>query len=114
MRDAFINAMSLDIAMGLSSNTVLYLLSISNEAEVDFTMKNIDGLSRRVPVLCKVSPNGKYHIQDVNRAGGVIRIIGELKRGGLLNTSVHRVDSSSLEETICVCDIKGRNLSDNI
>lgn len=114
VRDAFINAMSLDIAMGGSSNTVLHLLAIANEAGVDFTMKDIDGLSRRVPVLCKVSPNGKYHIQDVNRAGGVMRIMGELKRGGLLNTSVHRVDSSSLEETICVCDIKGRNLSDNI
>ncbi|MCK9304365.1 MAG: dihydroxy-acid dehydratase [Bacteroidales bacterium] len=114
VKDAFLNAMSLDIAMGGSTNTVLHLLAVANEGGVDFSMKEIDSLSRRIPVLCKVSPNGKYHIQDVNRAGGVMRILGELRRGGLLNTNVHRVDANTLEEIILSCDIKGKELSDLI
>ena len=93
---AFANAMTLDIAMGGSTNTVLHLLAIAREAGVDFTMSDIDALSRRVPNLCKVSPSSSYHIEDVNRAGGIIAILGELDRAGLLDTSVPRVDSPSL------------------
>ena len=77
---AFENAMSLDIAMGGSTNTVLHLLAIAHEAGVDFTMADIDRLSRKIPVLCKVAPNGHYHVQDVNRAGGIMGILGELAR----------------------------------
>ena len=78
-RQAFLNAMTLDIAMGGSTNTVLHLLAVAHEAEVDFKMDDIDMLSRRVPCLCKVAPNTqKYHIQDVNRAGGILNILGEL------------------------------------
>ena len=92
-RDAFLNAMTLDIAMGGSTNTVLHLLAIAHEAEVDFKMDDIDMLSRHVPCLCKVAPNTqKYHIQDVNRAGGILNILGELSKGGLLKTDVKRVD----------------------
>ena len=100
-REAFLNAMTLDIAMGGSTNTVLHLLAIAHEAEVDFTMDDIDMLSRRVPCLCKVAPNTqKYHIQDVNRAGGILNILGELSKGGLLDTSVVRVDGMTLVEAI--------------
>ena len=100
-REAFLNAMTLDIAMGGSTNTVLHLLAIANEAGVDFTMDDIDMLSRRVPCLCKVAPNTqKYHIQDVNRAGGILNILGELSKGDLLNTSVGRVDGMTLAEAI--------------
>ncbi|MBQ2858405.1 MAG: dihydroxy-acid dehydratase [Bacteroidaceae bacterium] len=100
-REAFLNAMTLDIAMGGSTNTVLHLLAIAHEAEVDFTMDDIDMLSRRVPCLCKVAPNTqKYHIQDVNRAGGILNILGELSKGGLLETSVVRVDGMTLAEAI--------------
>ena len=100
-REAFLNAMTLDIAMGGSTNTVLHLLAIAHEAEVDFTMDDIDMLSRRVPCLCKVAPNTqKYHIQDVNRAGGILNILGELSEGGLLDTSVVRVDGMTLAEAI--------------
>ena len=74
--------MSMDIAMGGSSNTVLHLLAVAQEAGVDFTMSDIDRLSRRIPVICKVAPNSHYHIQDVNRAGGTLSILGELNRGG--------------------------------
>ncbi len=105
-RAAFLNAMSLDIAMGGSSNTVLHLLAVANEAGVDFTMKDIDMLSRRVPVLCKVAPNTqKYHIQDVNRAGGILSIMGELERASLLDAAVSRVDYKSLKEAIASNDI---------
>ena len=104
-RSAFMNAMSLDIAMGGSTNTVLHLLAIANEAGVDFRMKDIDELSRRIPVLCKVAPNCSYHIQDVNRAGGVMGILGELDRGGFLDTSVSRVDYGTLAEAISENDI---------
>ena len=105
-REAFLNAMTLDIAMGGSTNTVLHLLAIANEAGVDFTMDDIDMLSRRVPCLCKVAPNTqKYHIQDVNRAGGILNILGELAKGGLLDTSVGRVDGLNLAEAIAKYNI---------
>ena len=100
-REAFLNAMTLDIAMGGSTNTVLHLLAIAHEGEVDFRMDDIDMLSRRVPCLCKVAPNTQqYHIQDVNRAGGILNILGELAKGGLLDTSVGRVDGMTLGEAI--------------
>lgn len=97
---AFENAMSLDIAMGGSTNTVLHLLAVAHEARVDFTMADIDRLSRKIPVLCKVAPNGHYHVQDVNRAGGIMGILGELAKNGLIDTTAKRVDFSSLEEAI--------------
>ena len=97
---AFENAMSLDIAMGGSTNTVLHLLAVAHEAGVDFTMADIDRLSRKIPVLCKVAPNGHYHVQDVNRAGGIMGIMGELAKNGLIDTSAKRVDSASLADTL--------------
>ena len=109
---AFENAMSLDIAMGGSTNTVLHLLAVAHEAGVDFTMQDIDRLSRRVPVLCKVAPNYHYHIQDVNRAGGIFAILGELDHAGLLDTSVHRIDGRTLGEAIAACDILSPTASD--
>lgn len=100
-RAAFLNAMTLDIAMGGSTNTVLHLLAIAQEAGVDFKMEDIDALSRKVPCLCKVAPNTqKYHIQDVNRAGGILNILAELSKGGLLDTAVRRVDGMSLAQAI--------------
>jgi dihydroxy-acid dehydratase len=94
-REAFLNAMTLDIAMGGSTNTVLHLLAIANEANVDFTMDDIDRLSRNTPCLCKVAPNTqKYHIQDVNRAGGILGILNELNKGGLIDVNVGRVDGT--------------------
>ena len=105
-RSAFLNAMTLDIAMGGSTNTVLHLLAIAHEAEVDFTMDDIDMLSRRVPCLCKVAPNTqKYHIQDVNRAGGILNILSQLDKGGLLDTKTARVDGLSLKDAIEKYDI---------
>ena len=105
-RQAFLNAMTLDIAMGGSTNTVLHLLAIAHEAEVNFTMDDIDMLSRRVPCLCKVAPNTqKYHIQDVNRAGGILNILAQLNKGGLLDTSVSRVDGMTLADAIAKYDI---------
>ena len=110
-REAFLNAMTLDIAMGGSTNTVLHLLAIAHEAEVDFRMDDIDMLSRRVPCLCKVAPTTqKYHIQDVNRAGGILGILGELSKGGLLDTSVRRVDGTTLAEAIARYDICGQTV----
>ena len=112
-RAAFLNAMTLDIAMGGSTNTVLHLLAIANEAGVDFTMDDIDMLSRRVPCLCKVAPNTqKYHIEDVNRAGGILNILAELSKGGLLDTDVCRVDGMTLGEAIEKYDIT-KTLSDS-
>ncbi len=112
-RAAFLNAMTLDIAMGGSTNTVLHLLAVANEAGVDFTMDDIDMLSRRVPCLCKVAPNTqKYHIEDVNRAGGILGILGELSKGGLLDTAVCRVDGMTLDEAIAKYDIT-KTLSDS-
>ncbi len=104
-RESFLNAMAMDIAMGGSTNTVLHLLAIAGEAGVDFTLSDIDSLSRKIPVLCKVAPNGKYHLQDVNRAGGVIRILGELLRGGFINPDVPRVDYATLGRAIEKNDI---------
>lgn len=99
-RPAFLNAMTMDIAMGGSTNTVLHLLAIAHEAEVDFSMDDIDMLSRKSPVLCKVAPNSHYHIQDVNRAGGILSILSILRKQGLLDTSVKRVDGMTLDEAI--------------
>ena len=99
-KDAFRNAMKLDIAMGGSTNTVLHLLAIAHEANVDFTMSDIDELSRITPNLCKVAPSSSYHVQDVNRAGGILGILAELDRGGLLETSVSRVDGLSLKDAL--------------
>lgn len=97
-RSAFLNAMTLDIAMGGSTNTVLHLLAIAQEAEVDFCMDDIDALSRRVPCLCKVAPNtAKYHVQDVHRAGGILSILYELSKANLLDTSAQRVDGMNLQ-----------------
>ncbi|MDD3107882.1 MAG: dihydroxy-acid dehydratase [Alistipes sp.] len=105
-REAFLNAMSMDIAMGGSSNTVLHLLAVAQEAHVDFKMSDIDLLSRRVPVLCKVAPNTPiYHIQDVNRAGGILSILGELNHGGLLDTTTRRADGLTLAEAIAQNDL---------
>ena len=106
-KEAFMNAMSLDIAMGGSTNTVLHLLAIAQEAGVDFTMKDIDELSRKIPNICKVAPSSQYHVQDVNRAGGILGIMGELNRVNLLDTRVNRVDYKSLAEAISDWDIKG-------
>ena len=111
-REAILNAMTLDIAMGGSTNTVLHLLAVANEAGVNFTMKDIDALSRRTPVLCKVAPNTKlYHIEDVNRAGGIMSILSILAKQGLLNTSVRRVDGLTLAEAIDNFAIDGKNFS---
>jgi dihydroxy-acid dehydratase len=99
-RDAFINAMSLDIAMGGSTNTVLHLLAIAQEGEVEFTMEDIDALSRKVPNICKVAPSSSYHVEDVNRAGGIHSILGELDLAGLLNTDVSRADGLTLKEAL--------------
>ncbi len=105
-RDAFMNAMVLDIAMGGSTNTILHTLAIALEGEVDFTMDDIDALSRKTPCLCKVAPNSeKYHVEDVNRAGGILGILAELSKGGLLNTDVHRADGMTLKEAIAKYDI---------
>lgn len=112
-RKAFLNAMTLDIAMGGSTNTILHLLAIAQEAEVDFTMDDIDALSRKTPCICKVAPNTKkYHIQDVNRAGGVLGIMNELAKAGLIETNVYRADGLSLAEAIEKYDITTQNPSD--
>lgn len=104
-KKAFMNAMTLDIAMGGSTNTVLHLLAIAHEAGVDFTMKDIDYLSRNTPVLCKVAPNSHYHIEDVNRAGGILGILAELNRGGLIDATAGRVDFPTLADAIAQFDI---------
>lgn len=112
-KDAFLNAMTLDIAMGGSTNTVLHLLAVAHEAGVNFTMDDIDQLSRKVPCICKVAPNTqKYHIEDVNRAGGVMSILAELTKNGLINTNVKRVDGLSLGEAINLYDITSKNVTD--
>jgi dihydroxy-acid dehydratase len=112
-RAAFLNAMTLDIAMGGSSNTILHLLAVAQEAGVDFKMDDINVLSRKTPCLCKVAPNWqKYHIEDVNRAGGVLAIMGELNRAGLLDASVHRADGLTLTQAIERFDILSPNVVD--
>ncbi|RGU73350.1 dihydroxy-acid dehydratase [Odoribacter splanchnicus] len=108
---AFGNAMSLDIAMGGSTNTVLHLLAIAHEAGVDFTMQDIDRLSRKVPVLCKVAPNSHFHIQDVNRAGGILSILGELAAAGLIDTTVNRVGYKNLAECLSKYNLKSPKLT---
>lgn len=109
--EAFKNAMTLDIAMGGSTNTVLHILAIANEAGVNFTMDDMDILSRKTPCLCKVAPNSqKYHIQDVNRAGGILGILNELNKGNLLNDSVCRVDGLSLGEAIKKYSVTEENI----
>nr|MDA3834472.1 dihydroxy-acid dehydratase [Spirochaetales bacterium] len=112
-RNAFLNAMKLDIAMGGSTNTVLHLLAIAHEAEVEFSMEDIDKLSRVTPNLCKVAPSSHYHVQDVNRAGGILSIMAELDRGGLLETSVNRVDGRTLKEAIAEYDITSDSVTDD-
>lgn len=110
-REAFLNAMSLDIAMGGSTNTVLHLLAVANEGGVDFKMKDIDALSRRVPCLCKLAPNTqKYSVENCNRAGGILGILGELAKGELLDTSVKRVDGMTLGEAISKYDITKKEI----
>lgn len=112
-RQAFLNAMSLDIAMGGSTNTVLHLLAIAYEGEVDFKMADIDMLSRKVPCICKVAPNTNvYHVQDVNRAGGIVAIMNELAKGGLVDTSIKRVDGMTLAEEIDKYCITSSNVTD--
>ena len=105
-RQAFLNAMTLDIAMGGSTNTILHLLAIAQEGEVDFTMKDIDALSRRVPCLCKLAPNTQmYSVEDCNRAGGILGILAELNRGGLIDTDVLRVEGGTLSRALATHDL---------
>ena len=112
-KKGFENAMSIDIAMGGSTNTVLHLLAIAKEAECDFTMKDMDQLSRKVPNLCKVAPSHKdYHMEDVHRAGGIIAILGELERGGLIHTDVPTVHEATIGEAIEKWDV--RRAGDNV
>ncbi|MDP2339085.1 MAG: dihydroxy-acid dehydratase [Bacteroidota bacterium] len=110
---AFRNAMKLDIAMGGSTNTVLHILAIAAEGEVDFTMKDIDELSRVTPNLCKVAPSGDYHVQDVNRAGGILGILAELARAGMLDLSTFRVDGNTLEEAIDKYDVMASSVTED-
>jgi len=104
-RDAFLNSMSVDIPMGGSTNTILHLLAIASEANVDFTLKDIDELSRKTPCLCKIAPSSSYHMEDFNRAGGVIGVMAELDRCGLINKDQTRIDGKSLSENISDYDI---------
>ena len=109
---AFENAMALDMAMGGSTNTVLHILAAAQEGEVDFTIADIDAIGRRVPCLSKVAPNSDYHMEDVHRAGGIPAILGELYRGGLLNTGVHSVHSPDLDSWLASWDIRASSPSD--
>jgi dihydroxy-acid dehydratase len=110
-RDAFVNAMALDMAMGGSTNTVLHILAAAREGEVEFTLEDIDAISRRVPCLSKVSPNSDYHMEDVHRAGGIPAILGELYRGGLLNENVNTIHSPSMESWLGSWDIRAASPS---
>ena len=111
-KSAFENAMSLDVAMGGSTNTVLHILAVAHEARVDFTLDDIDAISRRVPCLCKVAPNSTtYHIEHVHRAGGIPALMGELDRAGLLNRDVHSVHSDSLDQWLGQWDIRSGTAS---
>ena len=112
-REAFMNAMTLDIAMGGSTNTILHLLAVAQEAGAEFCMSDIDKLSRRVPCLCKLAPNSTvYSIQDCGRAGGILGILGELAKGGLLDTTVKRVTGATLAEDIEKYSITGCSITD--
>ncbi|KZZ13945.1 dihydroxy-acid dehydratase [Oleiphilus sp. HI0079] len=107
---AFENAVALDVAMGGSTNTILHLLAAAQEAELDFTMKDIDELSRRIPQLCKVAPNSpKYHIEDVHRAGGIMAILGELDRAGILHTDTPTVHAPTMKDALAQWDIMQNN-----
>lgn len=108
-KEAFKNAMTLDITMGGSTNTILHILAAAIEAEVDFTLEDIDKLSRKVPCLCKVSPNSNYHIEDVHRAGGIMGILAELNKAHLINENVVRTDSLQLKDAISENDITTNN-----
>jgi dihydroxy-acid dehydratase len=108
-REAFENAMTLDIAMGGSTNTVLHLLAAAQEAGVDFTMSDIDELSRRVPCICKVAPSGSYLMEDVHRAGGIPAILGELHRGGLLHEGVTTVHTPTMQEWLGNWDVRAES-----
>jgi dihydroxy-acid dehydratase len=110
-RDAFLNAMSLDISMGGSTNTVLHLLAVAQEGDVDFSIKDIDSLSRKVPCLCKLAPNTqKYSVQECNRAGGILGILNELDKGGLIKENARRVDGMTIVEAIRKYDITCDNV----
>ncbi|MDH5671059.1 MAG: dihydroxy-acid dehydratase [Myxococcales bacterium] len=110
--EAFENAMTLDIAMGGSTNTVLHLLAAAQEAGVDFTMKDIDRLSRKVPNLCKVAPSSQYHVEDVHRAGGIMTILGELRRMGLLHEQVRTIHAPTMGQAIDENDVRGEHASE--
>jgi dihydroxy-acid dehydratase len=110
--EAFQNAMALDVAMGGSTNTILHLLAAAHEGQVNFGLKEIDELSRRVPCLCKVAPSSNYHVEDVHRAGGIPAILGELDRAGLLNRDVHTVHSPSLSAFLETWDLGSPEVSD--
>lgn len=105
-RAAFENAMAMDVAMGGSTNTVLHLLAAASEAQLDFTMNDVDAISRRVPCLCKVAPNGVHLMEDVHRAGGVPAILGELQRGGLIDESATSVHSATMDQWLSAWDIR--------
>ncbi|MCW2943172.1 MAG: dihydroxy-acid dehydratase, partial [Actinomycetia bacterium] len=112
-RDAFENAMALDVAMGGSTNTILHLLAAAREARVDFGLKEIDELSRRVPCICKVAPaTAKYHVEDVHRAGGIPALLGELDRGGLLHRDVHTIHGASLGEFLDAWDVRSPSITE--
>ena len=110
-REAFDNAMSLDIAMGGSSNTVLHLLAAAHEAELDYTLRDIEQRSRAVPCICKVAPSGAYLMEDVHRAGGAPAILGELHRAGLLHADVHAVHAGALDDWLDTWDVRGGSAS---
>ncbi|MFD6674095.1 dihydroxy-acid dehydratase [Rhodococcus zopfii] len=109
---AFRNAMALDVAMGGSTNTVLHTLAAAQEGEVDFDLETIDAISRKVPCLAKVSPNSDYHMEDVHRAGGIPALLGELRRGGLLETDVHTVHTASFDQWLDDWDIRSGKATD--
>ena len=112
-RDAFENAMALDVAMGGSTNTILHLLAAAREARVDFGLKEIDELSRRVPCICKVAPaTARYHVEDVHRAGGIPALLGELDRGGLLHRDVHTIHGASLGEFLDAWDVRSPSVTE--
>ena len=111
-RDAFVNAMTLDVAMGGSTNTVLHILAAAQEGEIDFDLADIDEISRNVPCLSKVAPNSDYYMEHVHRAGGIPAIMGELRRGGLLNMDANSVHAPSLAEQLDDWDIRGGKATD--
>ena len=104
--------MALDVAMGGSTNTVLHILAAAQEAELDFTLADIDAISRRVPCVCKVAPNSDFHMEDVHRAGGIPAILGELDRGGLLQRDVHTVHSPTMDDWLGTWDIRAASPSE--